>query len=78
MPHNPDVEQGYSSRVQAVVENPHITDWFFSSKLSDWIHHWLYMLWGQSGTGTVMSISHVVALTHMGVLNSAMTVAYVH
>ena len=35
-------EPDHSSRVHAVIENPHITDWFFSSKLLDWIQHWLY------------------------------------
>ena len=29
-------------RVQAVIDNPHLTDWFFSSKLFQWVDHWLY------------------------------------
>ena len=29
-------------RVQAVIDYPHITDWYFLCKLSDWITHWLY------------------------------------
>ena len=34
----------HSMRMQAVINNPHITDWYFSFKLSDWIEHWLYTL----------------------------------
>ena len=30
------------TRVQAVINNPHITDWYFTFKLLNWIHHWLY------------------------------------
>lgn len=29
-------------RVQAVINKPHLTDWYSTSKLSDWIRHWLY------------------------------------
>ena len=32
----------HSMRIQAVINNPHITDWYFTSKLSDWVVHWLY------------------------------------
>ena len=32
----------HSMRIQAVINNPHITDWYFTSKLSDWVEHWLY------------------------------------
>ena len=32
----------HSMRIQAVINNPHITDWYFTSKLSDWVQHWLY------------------------------------
>ena len=38
---NPDVPD-HSQRVNAVIDNPHLTDWFFTSKLQDWISHWLY------------------------------------
>ena len=27
---------------QAVIDNPHLADWFFISRLSQWIDHWLY------------------------------------
>lgn len=29
----------HSMRRQAVINNPHITDWYFTSKLSDWVEH---------------------------------------
>ena len=29
-------------RVQAVIANPHITDWYFTSRISDFVQHWLY------------------------------------
>ena len=38
----PGTQPTHQMRVQAVISNPHITDWYFSSKLSDWIDHWLY------------------------------------
>ena len=28
-------------RVNAVIKNPHITDWFFHSKLKDFVNFWL-------------------------------------
>jgi len=28
-------------RVSSVINNPHITDWFFQAKVTDFIHHWL-------------------------------------
>ena len=31
-----------SMRIQAIIDNPHITDWFFTTKLSDFVQHWLY------------------------------------
>jgi hypothetical protein len=31
-----------SMRVQAIIDHPHITDWFFTTKLSDFVQHWLY------------------------------------
>ena len=49
--------------MQAVIDNPHITD---CSKLSDWVKHWLY---DSLGTGTVLSIKHMVAHMHMAVQN---------
>jgi hypothetical protein len=42
MPHPPSVQPDHSRKVNAVIDNPHITDWFFTSKLADWVQHWLY------------------------------------
>lgn len=28
--------------IQVVINCPHITDWFFTTKLSDFVQHWLY------------------------------------
>ena len=42
MPHPINTEPSHSMRVQAVIRNPHLTDWYFSSRLSDWVQHWLY------------------------------------
>ena len=42
MVHPPETQPTHQTHVQAVINNPHITDWYFSSKLSDWINHWLY------------------------------------
>ena len=42
MMHPTGAQPTHQMRVQAVINNPHITDWYFSSKLSDWIDHWLY------------------------------------
>ena len=32
----------HSHRVQAVITNPHIADWYFSARLTDFVDHWLY------------------------------------
>ena len=32
----------HAVRVQAVISNPHVTDWFFTSKLQKFVEHWLY------------------------------------
>ena len=43
MPHPlDDTYITHTMRVQAVINNPHITDWYFTSKLSDFVDHWLY------------------------------------
>lgn len=42
MPHAPGPQLTHQMRVQSVIDHPHITDWYFASKLSDWINHWLY------------------------------------
>ena len=31
----------HSTRVTSVIENPYVADWFFTSKLADFIPHWL-------------------------------------
>lgn len=31
-----------SMRIQAIIDHPHITDWFFTTKLPDFVQHWLY------------------------------------
>ena len=31
-----------NARICAIINNPHITDWFFYTKLTDWVQHWLY------------------------------------
>lgn len=42
LPHPADIDPDHSSCVCAVIDNPHITDWFFTTKLADWVQHWLY------------------------------------
>lgn len=34
--------QTHATRVKSVIDNPHITDWFFHAKLTDFIKHWLH------------------------------------
>ncbi len=41
MPHTTN-DPTHSMRVQAVISNPHITDWYFTSRISDFVKHWLY------------------------------------
>ena len=38
----PGTQPTHQMCVQAVINYPHITDWYFSSKLSNWINHRLY------------------------------------
>ena len=42
MPHPPGTEITNSMRIQAVINNTHLTDWFFTSRVSQWVNHWLY------------------------------------
>ena len=42
MGHPPSQPVTHQMRVKAVIDKPHITDWYFTSKLTDWIQHWLY------------------------------------
>ena len=30
----------HGTRVNEVIKNPHITDWFFHSKLKDFVNYW--------------------------------------
>ena len=41
LPHLDD-NPHHGMRVQAVIENPHLTDWYFTCRLSDWVQEWLY------------------------------------
>ncbi len=40
MPHPTDPT--HSMRVQAVIQYPHLTDWYFTAKLKNWVETWLY------------------------------------
>ncbi len=42
MPHPHNSQPSHAMRVSAVINQPHLTDWFFTSRLSDWVQHWLY------------------------------------
>ena len=42
MPHSRQTEVTHGMRVKAVINNPHITDWFFHSKLKDFVTYWLH------------------------------------
>ena len=41
LPHNTQTGITHSMRVNAVIKSPHITDWFFHSKLKDFVTYWL-------------------------------------
>ena len=41
MPHSQTETISHSARTQAVVDIPHLTDWFFCNKLKDFVNHWL-------------------------------------
>ncbi len=41
MPLPPVGHQGHHMRVHALINNPHLADWYFTSKLSDWVKQWL-------------------------------------
>ena len=54
----------HSMRIQAVINNPHITDWYFTTQLSDWVEHWLYKtLDAGIGMNTRLEAAHM----HMAV-----------
>ena len=42
LPHQHAREPTIGERVQAVIANPHLTDWFFCSRLKKWVNSWLY------------------------------------
>lgn len=41
MPHPEGCPVSHSMRVAAIINNPQIADWFFTSKTADFIQHWL-------------------------------------
>ena len=41
MPHD-STNPTHSMKINAVINNPHITDWYFTKRLSDLNKHWLY------------------------------------
>ena len=42
MPHSVGGRPSHSDCVSAVITNPHIADWYFYSRLTDFVDHWLY------------------------------------
>ena len=42
LPHDTQTDLTHGMRVNAVIKNPHITDWFFHSKLKDFVNFWLH------------------------------------
>lgn len=36
-----DGTTGHAARVNSVINNPHLTDWYFHAKLTDFVRHWL-------------------------------------
>jgi hypothetical protein len=40
--HSSCAQMTHSMKIKAVIDNPHITDWYFTKRLSDLIKHWLY------------------------------------
>ena len=44
MPHFQTETISHSARTQAVVDIPHLTDWFFCNKLKDFVNHWLLQI----------------------------------
>ena len=41
LPHSTQTEVTHGMRANAVIKNPHVTDWFFHSKLKDFVNFWL-------------------------------------
>ena len=41
MPHDSS-QITHSKKIKAVIDNPHLTDWYFTKRLSDLCKHWLY------------------------------------
>ena len=42
LPHGTQTDITHSTRVNGVIKNPHLTDWFFHSKLKDFVNFWLH------------------------------------
>ena len=58
------------NRRENVINNPHITDWFFTQRLESFIKHWLYhSLDAISGTGIDLNTRPEVTFTVMVLLN---------
>ena len=41
MPHPQNEQVTHQMRIQAVISNPHLTDWYFCNRLKDFVNHWL-------------------------------------
>lgn len=41
MPHLHTEQLTHQMRIQAVIGNPHLTDWYFCNRLKDFVNHWL-------------------------------------
>ena len=41
LPHDTD-KPTHPMRIKAVINNPHITDWYFTNRVSDFVKYWLY------------------------------------
>ena len=59
----------YGGSVNAVIDNPHITDWFFHAKAADFIHHWLEESLDAEWHWCRSSIRQEEASMHMDVLH---------
>ena len=67
MMHPTDVPTTHSMCIQAVINNPHITDWYFFSKLS--VNTSSTKRWMLNGTGIGMNTRLTAVPMHMAVLD---------
>ena len=42
LPHPTETNVTHGMRANAVIKNPHLTDWFFHSQLKDFVNYWLH------------------------------------